>query len=453
VADGYSDYRSAEQIGRFNTAEHDDGTAVPIATTTTKKSVVGPPILPVVVVKIEWWNYKDTNGIIQGPYDAKQMEGWRVAGFFPLNTPVRKVVEGNSGAGGGGFVPIGSVTLCGGGGREEKVEVADTSNGGGGGGADSIRSRIEAIRAERMNTTNTTTTTTTATISKEDEQIGERQVAASGGSNENDEKEDTNDDDDGGLKERIAALKAGTATPAVASSNNGNDDDGRTNDEIKINDDTTTPITEAAESSSTIANNVTMASYPTSNEDGVEEDLAYPEGDDLAYPEGDDLAYPEGDDLAYPEGDDLAYPEGDDLAYPDTNDYNDGDNSNAVVPPPLFDSQDQQNQPKKKSYTGDKAVVRFVPSHLQVRRRQRPGDTAIRRNGIKRRRIVARGASGGAGTKIISTGEPVVVATLNEGEGKVIGDTTSTGGSGVPKASNAVADDYDKFMQEIATLK
>eukprot|EP00555_Chaetoceros_dichaeta_P004793 CAMPEP_0198256604 /NCGR_PEP_ID=MMETSP1447-20131203/6493_1 /TAXON_ID=420782 /ORGANISM="Chaetoceros dichaeta, Strain CCMP1751" /LENGTH=54 /DNA_ID=CAMNT_0043943299 /DNA_START=1 /DNA_END=162 /DNA_ORIENTATION=- len=51
-----------------------------------------------------------------------------------------------------------------------------------------------------------------------------------------------------------------------------------------------------------------MASYPTFNEDGVEEDLAYPEGDDLAYPEGDDLAYPEGDDLAYP----------------DTNDYNSG---------------------------------------------------------------------------------------------------------------------------------
>jgi len=198
-----------------------------------------------------------------------------------------------------------------------------------------------------------------------------------------------------------------------------------------------------------------MASYPTFNEDGVEKDLAYPEGDDFAYPEGDDLAYPEGDDLAYPEGDDLAYPESDDLAYPDINDYDSssggggGGDGNTVVPPPLFDSQDQQNQPKKKSNIGDKAVVRVVPSHLQVRRRQRPCDTAttaaVRRNGMKRRRLVANSASGGDGNKIISRGDLVVIATLNEGKGKVMVDTTSsnTGGSGgLPKASNAVADDY-----------
>ena len=74
---------------------------------------------------------------------------------------------------------------------------------------------------------------------------------------------------------------------------------------------------------------------------------------------------------------------------------------------------------------------------------------------MKRRRLVAKSASGGDGTKIISIGEPVVVATLNEGKGKVMVDTTSTtgGSGGLPKASNAVADDYDKFMQEIASLK
>ena len=97
----------------------------------------------------------------------------------------------------------------------------------------------------------------------------------------------------------------------------------------------------------------------------------------------------------------------------------------------------------------DKAVVRVVPSHLQVRRRQRPCDTAttaaVRRNGMKRRRLVANSASGGDGNKIISRGDFVVIATLNEGKGKVMVDTTSsnTGGSGgLPKASNAVADEY-----------
>jgi len=166
-----------------------------------------------------------------------------------------------------------------------------------------------------------------------------------------------------------------------------------------------------------------MASYPTFNEDGVEKDLAYPESDDLAYPDIND--------------------------YDSSSGGSGGGDGNTVVPPPLFDSQDQQNQPKKKSNIGDKAVVRVVPSHLQVRRRQRPCDTAttavVRRNGMKRRRLVANSASGGDGNKIISRGDLVVIATLNEGKGKVMVDTTSsnTGGSGgLPKASNAVADDY-----------
>merc|ERR1712008_85587 len=105
---GYSEYRSQEQIARSTIANANTSTATN-TDQRRQRDQAGAGDMPE-KKQLEMWHYQDTNGIVQGPFPSDQMEAWRKAGFFPPNTPVRKVggvvVTGN-----GGFVPIGSVTL------------------------------------------------------------------------------------------------------------------------------------------------------------------------------------------------------------------------------------------------------------------------------------------------------------------------------------------------------
>ena len=138
------------------------------------------------------------------------------------------------------------------------------------------------------------------------------------------------------------------------------------------------------------------SAYPVENE--VVGDYNYNEEGDIPYPT--DVPYPvdeEGDgDIPYPV--DVVYPvdEGD-YAYPNTDAaFDDADDDN-VAPYYYVDDDNDKNKkdntahdnnelkddttveaPKKK-FKGDQALVGFVPSNLQVRRRGKKKSSALRR--------------------------------------------------------------------------
>ena len=112
--EGYSDYRSSEQIKRSTTGKK-------------KKDVEGGTI------KCSW-HYIDQGGNIQGPFSSEQMSGWRQVGFFPDNTMVR---NGN----GTEFVEISTVDLMTGDLLHAENEPLQ-----------SIEDRIAALKAEHLET-------------------------------------------------------------------------------------------------------------------------------------------------------------------------------------------------------------------------------------------------------------------------------------------------------------
>jgi hypothetical protein len=112
--EGYSDYRSSEQIKRSTTGKK-------------KKDVEGE------TSKCSW-HYIDQVGNIQGPFSSEQMSGWRQVGFFPDNTMVR---NGN----GTEFVEISTIDLMTGDLLHAENEPSQ-----------SIEDRIAALKAEHLET-------------------------------------------------------------------------------------------------------------------------------------------------------------------------------------------------------------------------------------------------------------------------------------------------------------
>jgi len=125
-----------------------------------------------------------------------------------------------------------------------------------------------------------------------------------------------------------------------------------------------------------IMDNDDPPAYPTMDND---EPPAYPIGDDAAYPVDEyenaaSAAYPMDDGIAYPT--DVSYPVTD--AYPiDDDDDGGGDQTAAaayplpppVIPDDVIPGNDASQEKKKKVVKIDKAIVGFLPSHLQKKRK------------------------------------------------------------------------------------
>mmetsp|Transcript_3766 Transcript_3766/g.7722 ORF Transcript_3766/g.7722 Transcript_3766/m.7722 type:complete len:356 (-) Transcript_3766:50-1117(-) len=165
---------------------------------------------------------------------------------------------------------------------------------------------------------------------------------------------------------------------------------------------------------------------------------------DVPYPV--DVEYPLPDDdgeLAYPA--DVEYPATDDLyAYHNTDDAYGEYNIPAVAPYPTEHDadfgtvegetiQDQHREidnvvpppveEKKKKFEGDKEIVGFMPTNLRVKRK----------NGDATKKAVSR-------QKQTTAAEELQDANLKDEDGK-------------KEKGYSVADDYDKFMEEISALK
>lgn len=159
-------------------------------------------------------------------------------------------------------------------------------------------------------------------------------------------------------------------------------------------------------------------SYPAVGEYPLPSDDAVPYPVDVEYPVDDDAyAYPNTSD-AYGDsapGEMAAvapYPSADDVIFGVTNDAGDESKEPAVMPP--------VNE-KKKEYDGDKAVVGFMPSHLRVKRK--------------------------AATK--SKKPPTKQAVLQS----ALASAADSKKAQAPEKCSNVAEDYNKFMEEISGLK
>lgn len=227
-----------------------------------------------------------------------------------------------------------------------------------------------------------------------------------------------NADADDGIEARIAALKGGANQDPPPKAEADDDADARI---AALRDER---VANHADDGETAAEQAAPYGAPETYDDeppaySLDDDAAYPA--DVPYPVDDDVEYPA--DVPYPVDD--AYPGGDE-AYPDTDGaYGQAADDYPSVVAPYYTGEEGATDPppsedsKLKEYKGDKAVVGFVPSNLSVKRTNKEiGETSR-----KRRKTAA-------------------AAVPND-------EKTS---KDEPK-STSVAEDYNDFMKEVATLK
>ena len=220
---------------------------------------------------------------------------------------------------------------------------------------------------------------------------------------------------DDGIEARIAALKGGVNQEPPPKTETDDDVDARIaalrGERVASHaDDGETAAEQAAPYGAPEAHGDEPPAY------SLDDDAAYPA--DVPYPVDDDVEYPA--DVPYPVDD--AYPGGDE-AYPDTDGaYGQAadDYPSAVAPYYTGEEEAAPEDAKLKEYKGDKAVVGFVPSNLAVKRTNKEVGETPR----KRRKTAA-------------------AAAVPDDEMTSKDDPKST----------SVAEDYNDFMKEVATLK
>jgi len=363
---------------------------------------------------MDMWHYRDIAGNIQGPYPSHQMIAWKEAGFFLFDTLVCKV--GNS-----DFVSIGSACL-----NQEHDALA--------GRTDNKNRNFTKAEAPELSEDKKQDCPPN---DHEEKIIGEiekriKVLRAEKLINSKDEKDTVRYGESGGVSNTIKAEKISTL------SNNSENVEKIFGDEENLKDFFFARCGE--DDMVVVPYRDSQPVYPVQ----VADNLEYPISK-LVMDETDVVKPPwpldaEVESIPYPS--DVTYPIGDDHVYPDTD-------SACVVDVKFFDqkkdgnAESKQQEQKgnilkflqnKKVYKGDKEVIGFVPSHLQVRRRL-PLSSRIMDGNRKRQRF--------ENSKRNST-------VFNPENRNVTGSVDKKWKIG--KGTNTI-DDYDKFMQDISTLK
>ncbi len=290
------------------------------------------------------WYYQDHSGIIQGPFHSSQMIMWKEAGFFQLDTLVRLHEVGNEKL----FYPMGLVDLLTGevpnDERKNKGEDVEDSRDNG------VKDRIAALKGGLGPHGDT------------DNGVEDRIAALKG-------ELGSHVDTDNGVDDRIAALKG-----ELGPSTDKQDDNEAHASQIGI------------EVVNTHQNTVTENGYEGLSYEPPLYDVDDEQITSEPYPEVD---YPVvapysveneavEEDVPYPT--DVAYPiDNEAYEYPNTDAAYDDNDNNFVAPYYFVDDKESKNNKvdntnerevvsEKKKYDGDKAVIGFVPSNLQVRR-------------------------------------------------------------------------------------
>ena len=412
-------------------------------------------------VPLEYY-YQDRAGQVQGPFTKSQMMGWMEAGYFPLDTTMVKTSRNED------WIPMGDVTSL----QKQKAapekssvedRVAALKNGGATNVQDedeaegmSIQARIAALKGGAP---------------KEPQEDAEAmsvqaRIAALKGEAPKAQEDDTEQDsnNESSIEDRIAALRGQAPGPNQPDDDNMalrpsypeddnqesemgvapypaaavDDQDGGVAPYPAVEDGDASgvatypvaPYHATGHEAEDLVEAYSVAPYPVAEEDNDGGVLAYPvapyptgDGDDddmavAAYPtehaedDGAVAAYPT--DTAYPAGDDLAYPVTD--AYP-TGEEDGGMDATEAYPPPASGVAVEETAvaAPKKTIKVDSALVAFLPSHLQAKKRK--------------------------------SNESAKESTVPRPKKVKASPAAADGGNGQSK------DDYDKFMEEIEGLE
>ncbi|GFH57630.1 hypothetical protein CTEN210_14106 [Chaetoceros tenuissimus] len=456
--EGYSDYRSKEQIQKSTTSKKK-------VTDGDKDHMENGKIS---VKKVQWY-YIDQSAIVQGPFQSDQMIGWNSAGFFPSDTMVRNGDDGE-------FVELGTVDLATGESKqeitiqaqpEESVEdrIAALKQSMQAQPEESVEDRIAALKqsmqAQPEESVEDRIAALKQSMQAQPEESVEDRIAALKQSMQAQPEESVEDriaalkqsmqaQPEESVEDRIAALKQSMqAQPeesvedriaALKQSMQAQPEESvedriaaLKNQEINISREEAPPAypMDDDEPPAYPMDDEAPPAYPMDDDEPPaypmddDEPPAYPMDDEAppAYPMDDDKAPPaypvdEDDNVPYPT--DVAYPV-DEYAYPNTDSAYETAEADNVAPYyiPVADNnrneQMEKNETKKAKFTGDKAVVGFVPANLKVRRTksQKP---------VKKKKA--------------STAQAVQLKKVYK-----------------KLSSGAVSDDYEKFMNEINSLK
>jgi hypothetical protein len=431
-ADGYGEYRNREQIERqskevaeLQKQQHEHAAKqVATAMSSTLQREAQP--LPSYNLQQSMWYYRDnTSGAIQGPFSGEQMMGWR-AYFLPF-TPVRFGHEID-----GIFLPLSEIDFMNPpivpvpppppASDEEIAAVTDqpigVSNDDDQHGQYGLKSEPEESPAAMLPETFETEAA---------ELQPEVEMCVPPPSDDEDDYTSDVDDQDNNAKGDHIDPEVDLCIPPP--SDDEADDEG--DDYEKYDDHEFVPPHTGDDGESISGSAIKVGGLPgsaskvggLSSSASTHDDEA--DHSNIPYPAVEDYTFPVDEGVPYPV--DVEYPIDEAYGYPDTGGaYAPGEMS-AVAPYPIagdvaFGVTDDLNgrtenhgvkrpvEVKKKEYTGDKDVVGFIPSHLRVKRK-------------------------------IAKSKKTLTHT----------STTSDPTQG-PAQGYSVADDYNKFMEEISEL-
>ena len=393
-ADGYGEYRNKEQIERQSkeVAQLQQQQNEHAAKHVAQKQ---EEISSSYNLQQPIWYYRDnTSGSIQGPFSGEQMMGWRA--FFPVTTPCR---FGH----GGDFVALSDVDFV-------KPPVPPPP-------PPQPEETLEPDHA--VNDANI------ASISENEVEAKPEETAMPSLTNEDETKPTTSESEAAVMPQGIDHGPEVEMCLPPPSDDEFDNENGTANEDNNNLDHVNTDGQEvdmclpppSDDEADHDEDEVGMCVPPPSDDEG-DQAVPYPSVGDYPVPDEDTVPYPA--DVEYPVDD--AYGSG----YPD-----DIGEMAAVAPYPSADDDlvfgvaenvgDQQAvmppvEEKKKKYEGDKAVVGFMPSHLRVKR------------------------------KTITKKKPPVAKQPPSG-------AESYGSKDDAQGKHSVADDYNKFMEEISELK
>lgn len=405
-ADGYGEYRNREQIERQSKEvaelqkqqhEHAAKQVTTAMSTLQHKSQSLPPSLPPPLpsynVQQPIWYYCDnTSGAIQGPFSGDQMIGWRA--FFPLFTPVRFGNESD-----GTFVPLSEIDFMNPpitpvpppppASEEEIAAVADQPIYDSNDDDGHRQYRLKSKPEESQALMLPEVFETEVAESQP-----EVEMCVPPPSDDEDDYTSDVDDRDNNTNGNCIDPEVDLCIPPPSDDEADDEDD----DHDKVDD-----------------NELEMCVPPSIDDDeGDHSEIPYPAVEQYPFPIDEELPYPV--DVEYPIDDET-------YGYPDTGGAFSPGEMSAVAPYPIAgdvvfgvtedsDGRTEDHgvippvEEKKKKYKGDKEVVGFVPSHLRVKR------------------------------KITKSKK----------------SSTPTPKTSKPTQGYSVAEDYNKFMEEISEL-
>jgi hypothetical protein len=338
-AQGYGEYRDREQIERqtkevagLKRQQHEH--AIKQVLQHETQQLLSPPAQspPQMITSYNntqqlIWYYKDnTTGNIQGPFSGEQMMGWRA--FFPMFTPVR--------FGNGIFLPLSEVDFMNPpisseppAAKEEKiVSVESVDNGAEYYELNSVQEALDTsvpFKSAEVNVTQS-----------------EAELCVPPPSDDEDDYDSDVDEDNDEVRSK--------ADPEVDICIPPPSDDDEENDDNHVSD----------------KNGVRELVPPPSDDDEGDESqiiTSYPVDEEVPYPA--DVEYPLDEAYSYSDTDGAYYAQGEMSAIaPYPTDNSDCQTEDNVIVPPV-----EARLEEKKEYTGDKAVVGFIPSNLRIKRK------------------------------------------------------------------------------------